>query len=723
MIKAPFNFVPLNKYVFIPSWHAQVSHDLPFKDGEDGIIRFTIKNLTPLHISQEKQEQHDKTTLSIPCHIDINGKKCYFIPATSLKGMIRNVAEILSFSKLNIFNDDYFGYREFGTRGEVCKRYHKEMEDPYCGFLKKEGPEYNIYSCGKPERILIVDINRKRAEFESEGKTLVKSGPMNKKNYEHLFGPKTERPLTVPDEVIKEFRTVYKPSKYNEEKLKALEKGEEVPVFFHTGNDGKVKRLGLSRNYRLPYKKRVAEGIVQSCKNIDGIESDGRDMTETLFGFIGQEQSLKGRVQFKNAFCNCDGINDGSINTVSGVLGQPQASYYPLYLKQAEGGKYTTYDSKDIEIAGHKRYRIHKDDYITSLPEGNGNEKVMSTLKLLPVNSTFEASIAVHNLKPAEIGLLLSALTFHNTQSAHHNIGMGKSYGYGKLEISNLKLGGLRFDTRHYLMEFEKLMSAFTNATDSGEWADTEQVKQLIAIASDHSKDLEFIALNDYKYYKDEKNYSTLQEENCKVDSIVQQEKQEKMKKYSGLISEAKSLIEQSEINKAKDALDHAQEIFDSLNETACSSSEISDLRHEIANIEKHQKEVKANKLIEEAKTFETEQNYQAALQKYQEAAKLCDKDLTTDIRRCEEAIKLGGTTFDEHLKDAPTSTAGAFTGHIDKWIKLNNKPFGKQELEKVKAKSNEHKDSLKKKRDRDKWKNDFDKWINTLNINELQQS
>ena len=117
-------------------------------------------------------------------------------------------------------------------------------------------------------------------------------------------------------------------------------------------------------------------------------------------------------------------------------------------------------------------------------------------------------------------------------------------------------------------------------------------------------------------------------------------------------------------------------------------------------------------------KYFEA-QKYNEALEKYQEAEKLGKPGLYDKIQKCKKAIKLGERTFEEHLKDAPTSTACAFIGHIDEWIKLN-KPFGKQELEKVKAKSNEHKDSLKN-RDNKKWEKEFNKWVNTQNINELQ--
>ena len=125
VITSPYNFVPLNHDVFIPSWGRMVSHDIPFSDGEDGVIRFSLKNLSPLHVSQGKGGDG----VSLSCHIDSNGEKRYFIPASSIKGMLRSVAEILGFAKLRFFNDDYFGYRTFTE-----DRYKHEMENPFAVF-------------------------------------------------------------------------------------------------------------------------------------------------------------------------------------------------------------------------------------------------------------------------------------------------------------------------------------------------------------------------------------------------------------------------------------------------------------------------------------------------------------------------------------------------------------------------------------------------------------
>ena len=46
MITAPFNFVPLNKEVFYPDWAETISHDVPFEDGESGIIDIKISSGT-----------------------------------------------------------------------------------------------------------------------------------------------------------------------------------------------------------------------------------------------------------------------------------------------------------------------------------------------------------------------------------------------------------------------------------------------------------------------------------------------------------------------------------------------------------------------------------------------------------------------------------------------------------------------------------------------------
>src|SRR5699024_3362763 len=128
-VKSTYNFIPApkEKEVFYPPWADQVSQDIPFSDGESGEIEFTITAETPIFIRNGHSEQDQKIFKKYKngdlsgassqekeayeryiSFSNLNGK--YFIPATSLKGMIRNVMEIMSFSRLKT-EDDIFAFR------------------------------------------------------------------------------------------------------------------------------------------------------------------------------------------------------------------------------------------------------------------------------------------------------------------------------------------------------------------------------------------------------------------------------------------------------------------------------------------------------------------------------------------------------------------------------------------------------------------------------------
>ena len=107
-IKAPYNFVPLSEKVFYPDWADMVSHDVPFSDGESGVIEVTLKAETPVFIrNTDLSNGDDKESSSEFCHyVDRNGQKQYYIPGTSVKGMIRSVLEIMSFGKIKVDNQE-----------------------------------------------------------------------------------------------------------------------------------------------------------------------------------------------------------------------------------------------------------------------------------------------------------------------------------------------------------------------------------------------------------------------------------------------------------------------------------------------------------------------------------------------------------------------------------------------------------------------------------------
>lgn len=153
MIKAPFNFVPVSSEVYYPGWADQISHDIPFSDGISGKISITIEAKTPIFIRDSKS----KTEF---CHIMTpNCEKKYFIPGTSIKGMVRNVLEILSFGKLSMDEKMRFSTREWDKPYIYKLKDPREQDRVRCGWLQKVDGKIKITDCGKPKRINHIRID------------------------------------------------------------------------------------------------------------------------------------------------------------------------------------------------------------------------------------------------------------------------------------------------------------------------------------------------------------------------------------------------------------------------------------------------------------------------------------------------------------------------------------------------------------------------------------
>ncbi len=545
-LTSPYNFVPLNSKVYIPDWYNLVSQDIPFEDGEDGYIELTWHNDSPLFIRNEGKDNSD------PMYVDDNGKRRYFIPGSSIKGMLRNVLSILALGKMEAgeqYQDRFFGHREIGSGQTDSSEYHQKMDNAKCGWLEldkdsKDGKEhYLLYPCdGDLSRIFIDESRDKKHTSQHYVRDYCKgydngrdsswerneairnrfnkwfpelqdfpryrlfaTGTMRTKKNELLIPAKTKDPIVLEDNVVSKFFDVYEPSP-NFEKYKDLleREHERIPVLYAEEN-GSISAIGMGRMFRYPYNQGIRD-IVK--KEQDPTKYAGqRDLCETIFGWIGNDNSAKGRVQFSNAWAEKEIPDDRPL--AKGVLGQPKASFYPLYIKQKKDAKtYNSYSSKGIEISGRKRYRIHKGSSTMDLPKGNGNENTITSFKAIPAGNDFKMRINVHNLRPVEIGALLSAITFHNTCSAFHNIGAAKSFGYGKLHCDSgqIRLFGLKKSFIEYLKDFECQMNVFySNIDKTKAWRDTIQVMRLLGIMSEHGEGLEMMKLEDYTESKNTK--------------------------------------------------------------------------------------------------------------------------------------------------------------------------------------------------------------------------
>lgn len=529
-ITAPYNFVPLNEHVYCPDWAEQVSQDIPFRDGEDGCIEVTWRNVSPLCIRDASDYDTVKTFTSnkpedhkVYYSMNIkqpDGQRRYFIPGSSLRGMLRNTLNIMSFGKMTQYDDRYMGYRIFDTKKQGGRAYQERMQSMQFGWLEyKAGDDkpYKLYKCdGDVEKIEITDVKRTYGEqydkytsawernevirrnasnVDKNGyviendKFLFATGKIHNKKHELLIPKWKQEPsysFTENDKVITSFFTVYNSTPNFEKYREKLENGQKIPVKIVNSDDGSIV-LGMGRMIRYPYKYGVRD-LVEKRQKPEKIE--GLDLCETIFGMVEGHDALKGRVQVGNAFADKIIADRDLLPIVTKVLGSPKPSFYPLYIKQ-EAGRYNNYDNDESCISGKKLYRIHKGSSVVDSPKNNdngepANSKVQTSFRPLPSNNTFKMRIVVHNLKKIEIGALLSAITFHNTKDEWHNIGTAKGFGYGKIKCDEIKLCNLKLSEEEYLKAFELEMSAFVKYKYGKLWTETDETKNLLAIMSEH---------------------------------------------------------------------------------------------------------------------------------------------------------------------------------------------------------------------------------------------
>lgn len=159
MIKAPFNFVPLSEKVFFPSWASKISHDVPFEDGISGTIDLTITAQTPIFVrnGHTQKDSEDKNE-AYKSFSNIDGN--YFIPASSIKGAIRNVLEIISFGKMQQINNNRYSIRDLKLTKDYLSTF--QNNEVHCGWMSiKDSAHVQITDNGVPLRISLGDIDEK----------------------------------------------------------------------------------------------------------------------------------------------------------------------------------------------------------------------------------------------------------------------------------------------------------------------------------------------------------------------------------------------------------------------------------------------------------------------------------------------------------------------------------------------------------------------------------
>lgn len=556
IVKSPYNFVPApnENAVHKPDWANQVSHDIPFSDGESGELTLQITAETPLFIRNGHSKDQVENEFS---HVMLNGEKKYFIPGSSLKGMFRNVLEIMSYSKLNsgLVNDDRYAFRDL-TNGSLYLNTYKSS-DVKGGWLREnEKGDWVIEECERLALIHHEDVdavlgtsfrndyfNRNPTEKTAKAKyircgarplthrfdsvvnknnkliarpningelgTIVFTGQSSKRNESKdrpsgkvhefvFFSSESPSKIDVTGKMQKDFRFIYHEDDNQNispdwDYWKAeLKQGQKIPVFYTKDGAAEIKHFGLAYMYKLPFENSIhqMEPLINYGKQ--------RDLAEIMFGYTEKDESLKGRITLSHAFSN----NAVPLGERFEILASPKASYFPFYVQQFKNGTkdYNTYQDT-ASLRGFKRYpgqaSAHSRAYT---PEQSKNSNVFSCFNPIDKGAIFLCKVRFHNLRKSEIGALISAITFHdNEHRCYHSLGGAKPYGYGKVKVEIEALRYLSETKENYLASFEEVMG--------GNWVKSESLSSLLAMASSN-QNMEYPSIegvNEFNEYKKEK--------------------------------------------------------------------------------------------------------------------------------------------------------------------------------------------------------------------------
>ncbi len=283
-----------------------------------------------------------------------------------------------------------------------------------------------------------------------------------------------------------------------------LDSGQRIPVFWDCATEGEIHDFGLVRVFKRAHTASVGEVLARSNPDHLATPDDNDwqpDMVEALFGYVHEpgdrEKSggaqhplrhLKGRVSF--GFLRLDAATPATTRQLTTTQAQPKPSFGPFYLA---GPRRKDWSDPDARLAGRKRYPVRgasSETVVGWLERYHQGGATDSTLTfLLPETETlrFSGKIRVHNVTPVELGALIWVLELGGNSALRHLIGRAKTAGAGQVRIE-LEIDRLRGPNGEEApgkaalqAAFVHHMEAWADANDLDHWADTAQVRGLLA--------------------------------------------------------------------------------------------------------------------------------------------------------------------------------------------------------------------------------------------------
>ncbi|MGH7109000.1 MAG: TIGR03986 family type III CRISPR-associated RAMP protein [Stellaceae bacterium] len=311
--------------------------------------------------------------------------------------------------------------------------------------------------------------------------------------------------------------------------------GGRMPIFYLLDTAGGVESFGLAFMFKLAHRRTTHELLANSTP--DHLDKTRLDLASLIFGAVADRDAgtgLKRRASFDLALGTLPANGNVRATPSPTVLLGPKPSYYPIYIRQPVGAApgelphypdpasgenrrlpYATFtpldgtlfqpaaqlkdEHKFPELAGVKIWPTRRQCSFPNLPPAphGSNPELQGWLWALPRGTRFRTILRFHNLRPVELGAVLWALTFGQTNAAagqatafRHRIGMGKPYAMG--EISIRVRDGTIIPNQGSAPGIAGLIGAFNTEMDrvstklglNGPWSSSAQVKALLRAAT-----------------------------------------------------------------------------------------------------------------------------------------------------------------------------------------------------------------------------------------------
>lgn len=363
---APYNFVPLPERVVTLSLEDMPEHNIYSADRYSGFLNCELTSETPIYVRAGRSPEEARDA-EHPEFFYIFQEDQPVIPGSTLRGMLRNLLEIVSYSKIAYVTEQNLVYRAVGDVTSHGLRYRDRfMQDDgnkyytpliQGGYIKKkengewgiqpaqviDGTSYayiplsklNIVPCETKKTIYIqtgpyqyhpvrggfihVKYARVTQAFSEERSgfresTLSCSGPMSSKRTEIVvYEPdKNAEILSLDDDKIKDYKDQLEKCKEqqnlfeDQKKDGVLQNGYPVLYLLDKVDKGKVDFFGHCRMFRLPYHQSPMDFVPGELRAPHDI-----DLAEAIFGYAKDDKTIpEGK---KKAYAGRIFVSDASL--------------------------------------------------------------------------------------------------------------------------------------------------------------------------------------------------------------------------------------------------------------------------------------------------------------------------------------------------------------------------------------------------------------------------